>query len=124
MKTTKIKPIIPGDLATTVTVPEELIQEFINTFQPVERADILHVFVDARTGAIYSECHITADKLVPLSTTDVPLDPEEQAEYRANRDIVADHAAFGVMKDDAKQRRSFSNIVTEFTTEFGAPCRY
>lgn len=120
MKTTKIKPIIPSDLASTVTVPEELIQEFISTFQPVERADILHVFVDARTGAIYSECHITADKLVPLSTTDVPLDPEEQAEYRANRDIVADHAAFRVMKEDAKQRRSFSNIVTEFTTEFDA----
>ena len=118
MKTTKIRSIIPDDLASTITVPEELIQEFISRFQPVERTDVLHLFVDARTGALYSECHINADKLVPLSTTDVPLDPEEQAEYRANRDIVADHAAFRVMKDDAKQRRSFSNIVTQFTTEF------
>jgi hypothetical protein len=120
MKMPKIKPIIPDDLVATVTIPEVVIQEFISTFQPVERADILHVFVDARTGALYSECHINADKLVPLSTTDVPLDPEEQAEYRANREIVADHAAFGAMKDDAKLRRSFSNIVTEFTTEFDA----
>ena len=120
IKTTKIRAIIPSDLASTVTVPEALIQKFLDIFEPVERADVLHVFVDARTSAIYSECHITADKLVPLSTTDVPLDPEDQAEYRANRDIVADHAAFGVMKEDAKQRRSFSNIVTEFTTEFDA----
>lgn len=117
MKTPKIK-LISNDLADTVTVPEEVIQEFIGAFQPVERADVLHVFVDARTGALYSECHIKADKLVALSTIDVPLDPEEQGDYRANREIVADHAAFGAMKDDAKQRRSFSNIVTEFTTEF------
>lgn len=48
------------------------------------------------------------------ATTDVPLDPEEQGEYRANRDIVDDHVAFERMKDDASKRRSFSNIVAEF----------
>jgi hypothetical protein len=84
----------------------------------LESADVLHVLVDARKKALYSECHIAAEKLLSLSTTDVPLDPEDQAEYRANRDIVADHAAFHTMKDDAKQRRSFSNIVCEFTTDF------
>jgi hypothetical protein len=68
--------------------------------------------------ALYSECHIDAEKLVSLSTTDVPLDPEDQPEYRANRDIVADHTAFVAMKEDAKLRRSFSNVVAEFTTEF------
>lgn len=68
--------------------------------------------------AVYSECHVKADKLVALSTTDVPLDPEDQPEYRANRDIVADHSAFFAMKEDAKAGRSFSNIVTEFTVEF------
>jgi hypothetical protein len=120
MKMPKIKPIIPDDLKAKTTVPEELIQEFIGTFEPIERVDILHVLVDARTGALYSECHVYADKLVPLSTTDVPLDPEEQGDYRANREIVADHVAFTAMKEDAKERRSFSNIVTEYTTDFDA----
>ena len=79
---------------------------------------MVYVLVDARTKARYCECHIRASKLVPLSTTDVPLDPEDQPEYRANREIVTSHYAFEKMQQDAKERRSFSNLVTEFTTEY------
>lgn len=117
MQKRTLKPILPNDLASKVNVPENLIHEFIKEFEPSESAEVLHLFVDARTLALYSECHIRADKLIALSTTDVPLDPEDQAEYRANREIVADHTAFIAMKSDAKQRRSFSNIVAEFTRE-------
>lgn len=112
-----IKLAMPADLQAT-PVPHDLIHQFVKVCHPTESADVLHVFVDARTSALYSECHILADKLVALATTDVPLDPEEQPEYRANREIVADHTAFSSMKDDAKRRRSFSNIVVEFTTEY------
>lgn len=118
MQKPTIKPVVPDDLASKITVPENLVYEFIKKFEPSESADVLHLFVDARTLALFSECHIRADRLIALSTTDVPIDPEEQAEYRANREIVADHTAFIAMKDDAKQRRSFSNLVAEFTTEF------
>jgi hypothetical protein len=114
----KIKSVIPKDLSDKVSVSEPLIREFVEALAPAEASEILHLFVDARTGALYCECHIRADKLVALSTTDVPLDPEEQLEYRANRDIVADHSAFIAMKNDAKKRRSFSNIVTEYTKEY------
>lgn len=118
MKKPNIRAVVPDDLRGKITVPEELIDEFIRVCAPAEAADVLHVFVDARTLAPYSECHVAADKLIALGTTDVALDPEEQPEYRANREIVADHAAFLAMKDDARQRRSFSNIVAEYTTEF------
>ena len=50
----------------------------------------------------------------------MPLDPDDQAEYRANRDIVEDAQAFEAMKEDAKRNRSFSNIVTEYTRDFDA----
>jgi hypothetical protein len=118
MKKPMIKPMFPPDLEAKLKVPEELLREFIETFEPSECADVLHLFVDARTQALYSECHIQADRLIGLSTTDVPLDPEDQPEYRANRDIVSNSAAFLVMQDDAKLRRTFSNVVAEFTTEF------
>jgi hypothetical protein len=118
MKKPVVKAILPKDLESKITVPKDLVSEFINTFEPSESGDVLHLFVDARTLALYSECHVRAEKLISLSTTDVPLDPEDQPEYRANRDIVADHTAFFAMKEDAKNRRGFSNIVTEFTTEF------
>jgi hypothetical protein len=113
-----IKTVLPDDLKDKITIPDSLIQEFIKTLEPSENADTLHLFVDARTSALYTECHVKADKLISLATTDVPLDPEDQPEYRANREIVADHSAFIAMKEDAKGRRSFSNIVTEYTTEF------
>jgi hypothetical protein len=118
MKKPTIKSVVPPDLQTKITVPEALICEFIRACEPAETADVLHVFVDARTLALYSECHIAADKLIALGTTDVALDPDDQPDYRANREIVADHAAFHAMKDDARQRRSFSNIVAEYTTDF------
>lgn len=118
MKKPTIRAVVPDDLQINITVPEALICEFIRACEPAESADVLHVFVDARTRALYSECHIAADKLIALGTTDVALDPEDQPDYRANREIVADHAAFHAMKDDARQRRSFSNIVAEYTTDF------
>jgi len=53
-----------------------------------------------------------------LGTVDVPLDPEEQPDYRANREIMVNSSAYQTMIKDAKQKRSFSNIVTEYTKEF------
>lgn len=112
-----IQNVIPDGLKGVMNV-DSLVEAFLHTFQPLGAADVFHVLVDARTTARYCECHIPARKLVPLSTTDVPLDPDEQPEYRANREIVTSHTAFERMQQDAKQRRSFSNLVTEFTTEY------
>lgn len=68
--------------------------------------------------ALFCECHIMASSVVSLGTIDVPLDAENQSEYRANRDVVEDNVAFFQMKDDALNKRSFSNIVTEYDTSF------
>jgi len=91
--------------------------QFAKEFDPIEKLSSLHILNDQRTGAWYCECHISAKKLIELGTIDVPLDPDEQAEYRANREIV-EGPAFDKMKDDAKKLRSFSNIVVEYTKEF------
>lgn len=116
-KKPNIKNSIPDGLQGVKNV-DLLVEAFWQALQPLEANDVFHVFVDLRTQARYCECHIAASKLVPLSTTDVPLDPEEQPEYRANREIVTSHIAFERMKEDAKKQRSFSNIVCEFTSEY------
>ncbi len=102
------------------TSAESVFEEFLGAAGPLEHenANALQLLTDKKTGARYCECHVTAKTLVALATTDVPLDPDEQAEYRANREIVQNHSAFLKMKDDAKRRRTFSNIVAEFTTDF------
>lgn len=89
-----------------------LMEMFTSVCQPAE--ETIYIFVDEKTGASYCECHLSAKSLLKHSTTDVPLDPDEQAEYRANRDIVEDDVAFEQMKSDAKDGRTFSNIVAEF----------
>jgi hypothetical protein len=73
---------------------------FAAEFSPLEGGNLVPL-KDKRTDAQYVECHIPANVLVKLATKDVPLDPEGQPEYRANREIVGNHAAFRRMKQDA-----------------------
>jgi hypothetical protein len=115
-----IKNIVPADLVGQVPNVDSLVEEFVADCEPLEKDEFIYVFVDARTGARFCECHILASKLVPLATIDVPLDPEEQQEYRANREMVTAHQAFEDMKDDADQRRSFCNLVLEYLTDYDA----
>ena len=96
-----------------------LMKEFATECEPLEQYDDLLQLSDAKTGAHYCECHIKGSKLVSLGTPNVPLDPDEP-DYRANREIVEDDLAFQRMKEDAKQKRSFSNIVAEWTKEHDA----
>ncbi len=116
MTKTTISNEIPADLEGSVQDVSAAVHEFADAFKPLESN--LRVLVDARTNARFCECHIRASKFVPQSTIDVPLDPEEQSDYRANREIVEDHAAFRRMQSDALERRAFSNIVAEYTDAF------
>jgi hypothetical protein len=103
----------------TADTLDEMKKAFHALFSPLEPLEQLLVLTDERTEARFCECHVHASVLVRYSTVDVPLDPEEQSEYRANREIVEDSAAFERMISDAKGKRSFSNIVTEFISEEG-----
>lgn len=95
----------------------ELLKQFVGDCKPLEGHDQLLLLSDAKTGARYCECHLKGSTIIALGTTDVPLDPEEQPEYRANREIEEGSVAFQKMKEDAKQQRSFSNIVAEWKKE-------
>lgn len=92
---------------------EELITSFLTKAEPVE-AEAFYLFRDKRTSALYAECHVRAQKLIDLGTVDVALDPDKSEDYRANRNLVDDHAAYAEMVADASQKRSFSNLVCEF----------
>jgi hypothetical protein len=114
----RINNLIPEGFEDSVPDVDALVTEFVADCDPLEKNDVFTIFVDARTGARFCECHIRASKLVPLATIDVPLDPEEQEEYRANRELVTSHQAFEDMKDDAVEGRSFSNLVLEYRTDY------
>ena len=113
----EIRHTIPNDIKVTKNV-DDLVREFVSTFQPLEQDQEISLMIDPRTTAWFCECHVKGKQIVHASTVDVPLDPEEQPDYRANREMITSHSAFQTMVEDAKKRRSFSNIVAEFTTEF------
>ena len=102
---------------------DDLLGEFVDACQPLETQEKLSLLTDARTGARYCECNVKGSVLIKLGTTDVPLDPDEQPEYRANREIEDGSMAFQKMKDDAKQNRSFSNIVVEWKNDSESPLK-
>ena len=92
---------------------ESAVNKFVGILDPVE-GEALLLFRDDCTGAVYVECHLAADTMLKHSTDDVALDPDQSSEYRANRQLVDDHAAFKQMESDAIKGRSFSNFVCEF----------
>lgn len=71
---------------------------------PPEEGEI-YIFEDEIKRALFCECHIRAGLVISYGTIDVPLDAENQGEYRANRDVVEDSAAFIQMKEDALNGR-------------------
>lgn len=89
----------------------------VEALNPLEGLEKLFIITDERTGARYCECHVRGSKFVEFATPDAPLDPDEQGDYRANRDVVSNAPAFSKMKSDAKARRSFSGIVAEYAHE-------
>jgi len=104
---------VPERLEDKANKLRELVESFVDTCQPLEQG-ALHLLADCCTDALFCECRIRASTLVTQGTVDVPLDPEEQAEYRANRELVEDHVAYERMKADALSGRAFSNLVVEF----------
>ena len=92
---------------------EENVQAFVASMKPLE-AHTLLILKDHFTDAAFTECHLQADIIIQYGTTDVPLDPENAPEYRANRELTTSHSAFERMKTDATEGRTFSNLVCEF----------
>lgn len=88
-----------------------IFEDFKKEFEPLQNE--LPILTDKCTGAKYCECHIKAKKIVTLGTTGAPLDTEHP-EYKANREVALNDAAFLRMKLDAQKGRSFSNIVAEY----------
>lgn len=89
-----------------------IVDEFCQLLDPIEKP--IHIFADGRNGALFSECHVQAEKLVLHTSPDTPLDHDASSDYRANRDLVEDHAAYTQMLVDAQGGRTFSNIVCEY----------
>ncbi|RIJ43201.1 hypothetical protein D1627_01950 [Pontibacter oryzae] len=96
---------------------KELVNNFLQEFEIQEKEHIT-IHTDNKTLAFYIECHIKAKDICNKGTIDVPLDPENQSDYRANREVVENNPAYLKMLQDAEEKRIFSNIVAEYNPDF------
>lgn len=106
-----------------IKLPADVSKEFDNFWRSIETVEreksiVPIVFQDKKSGAFYIECHIKASIAKKLLDIDTALDPEEQQEYRANRDLLPLHKAFLRMIQDAKKGRQFSDIIVEYDASY------
>lgn len=110
-------PNCPSELINQQDSIKAEVESFLHNFTVLEKNSI-YVLTDLRTNAFFCELHIPANTLINNATIDVPLDPENQAEYRANREAQEDHTAYQKMLADALAKRTFSNIVCEYNISY------
>jgi len=76
------------------------------------------LFQDGKSQAYYIECHLNASLALPLIDFDATLDPEEQEEFRLQRELQPTHRLFLRMILDAIENRQFSDIIAEYNTTY------
>lgn len=89
----------------------------IITFESQNKLPFI-LFQDGKSEAYYLECHIQASDVIPLIDLDAVLDPEEQEQFRLQRELQPGHRSFLRMISDAKENRQFSDIIAEYTQSY------
>lgn len=101
----------------------ELMDEFINNFDiyEVKNNVSLLAYYDKKSQAYYLMCHIKSQELVnnmDLQASIIADNDEEDVIYKLNREITEDEAAYKKMEEDAKEGRSFEDMVIEYDKNY------
>jgi hypothetical protein len=119
-----LKPLLNPKIISTGEIPTEIVGDivlFMDKVPTIERSlsKPLLIIKDEKSGTFYTECHVNAQTLIQFADPDATIDPELQEEYRANRELVdPDDFYFLQMIDDAKEGRTFSDIVIEYNYSY------
>lgn len=109
---------------STVSIPQEikdLVHDFFKTYKPIEAQNGNKALLnkDGKSQAFYVSCHIKASDFLDEMDFEASIDGSDEDElYKLNRDITENQAAFNTMVADAKEGRSFEDIVVEFDRSY------
>ena len=97
-----------------------LIDEFREEVPSLEATQKLPFVLmqDGKSQAYYIECHLLASDAVPLADLDAVLDPDEQEQFRLQRELQTSNPAFLQMCEDAIGKRQFADIIAEYDTSY------
>jgi len=115
------KLIIPDRLKPSSTV-KKLVKEFLKTFTiyEIDNGSPLVLNYDKKSSAYYLIGHLKSSDLSRYTDSEATLeiDDEEDIIYKLNREITEDETAFLMMQQDAKEGRSFEDMVIEFDKSY------
>jgi len=115
------KLIIPKILKPPSKV-KKLISEFLKSFTSyeIENNGNLLLNYDKKSKTYYLICHLKSFDLVEYADLQatLDLDDDEDVIYKLNREITEDQSAFISMQADAKDGRSFEDMVIEYDKSY------
>lgn len=105
------------------SIPEDTrtaIEEFRKTIPILEKKynQPLLMIHDKKSGTFYTECHISGDDFIKLSDPNSTIDPDLEELSKANRELEIDNYYYEQMVNDAKDGRSFSDIIIEYNPDY------
>jgi len=115
---------------TNLTIPDglapgqdllQMANEFLENFRPYETevGGGLVLYCDVKSAAYYLLCHLRASCLAQRCDLEATIDEGEEDEiYKLNRDITEDEGAYKAMEEDAKNGRTFEDMVLEYDTSY------
>lgn len=106
-----------------VEAPNEAVHRMVKKFRESiptleQRLNLPFIlFQDGKSKAYFVDIHIASEDIGGNLDYEASLDPEDQEEYKANRNLLPFHAIFLRMQKDAKQGRQFNDIIAEYSPE-------
>ena len=95
--------------------------KFLDSYTTQEEANgtLLILHSDIKSQSFYFVCHLTAIQITEGADLKASLDTDETSDiYKLNRDITEDQAAYKIMVKDAKDGRSFEDLVIEYDVSY------
>ncbi len=113
--------IIPKSLNPSPDIKKG-IDEFLADFDVYEIASgsKLVLNYDEKSDAYYLTCHLKGKQIVESCDLEATLDPDDDDDvlYKLNREIIEDQLAYKEMENDAKNGRSFEDLVVEYDKSY------
>lgn len=97
-------------------------EEFLKNYGTLEAKHGLDLLLlhDKKSKAYYLVCHLDSECIAAAADLEAVLDPSEGDDYRFNRELYVDKAAYKIMERDALSGRSFEDLVVEYDTSYRA----
>jgi predicted CopG family antitoxin len=96
------------------------INEFREKIPTIEKKQMQPFLMihDKKSDTFYTECHISGENFIKFSDPNSTIDPELEELSKANRELETDNYYYEQMVNDAKEGRSFSDIIIEYNTNY------